>query len=61
MYFSHPFLYLSAYLLMDGVFYGLFTTLSLTGTIFLRNRYLVQLLPFLAYMGHYVCDCHGEP
>lgn len=53
LYFSHPFLYLLAYLLMDGVFYGLFTTLSLTGTIFLRNRYLVQLIPFLAYMGLY--------
>ena len=49
-YFSHPFLYLLAYLLLDGVFYGLFTTLSLTGTIFLKNRYLVQLTPFLAYM-----------
>lgn len=53
LYFSHPFLYLLAYLLMDGVFYGLFTTLSLTGTIYLKNRYLVQLLPFLAYMALY--------
>lgn len=53
LYFFHPFLYLLAYLLMDGVFYGLFTTLSLTGTIYLRNRYLVQLLPFLAYMALY--------
>lgn len=52
-YFSHPFLYLLVYLLMDGAFYGLFTTLSLTGTIYLKNRYLVQLLPFLAYMALY--------
>ena len=53
LYFSHPFLYLLAYLLMDGVFYGLFTTLSLTGTIYLKNRCLVQLLPFLIYMALY--------
>lgn len=52
-YFSYPFLYLLVYLLMDGAFYGLFTTLSLTGTIYLKNRYLVQLLPFLAYMALY--------
>lgn len=53
LYFSHPFLYLLAYLLLDGAFYGLFTTLSLAGTVFLRNRYLVQLAPFLVYMALY--------
>lgn len=50
LYFAHPFLYLLAYLTMDGVFYGLFTTLSLVGTAYLKNRYLVQLMSFLAYM-----------
>lgn len=51
LYFRHPFLYLLFYLGLDGLFYGLFNTLSLFAAVFFRNRYAVQLMPFLVYTG----------
>ena len=53
LYYAHPFLYLCLYLGMDGVFFGLFTTLSLCASLFTRNRFAVLLAPFLAYMLFY--------
>lgn len=50
LYFCHPLWYLLCYLVMDGVFYGLFNTLALAAGIFSRNRFAVQLTPFLVYM-----------
>lgn len=38
---------------MDGVFYGLFTTLSLSASLWTRNRFAVLLAPFLVYMLFY--------
>lgn len=49
LYFRHPLLYLLIYLVMDGVFYGLFNTLALFAAVFLKNRFAVQLAPFLVY------------
>ena len=49
LYFSNPVLYLLFYLGMDGLFYGLFNTLSLAAAVFFRNRFAVQLTPFLVY------------
>ena len=49
LYFRHPFLYLLLYLGIDGVFFGLFNTLSLFGAVFFRNRHAVQLMPFVVY------------
>ena len=53
LYYGHPFLYLLLYLEMDGVFYGLFTTLSLSASLWTRNRFAVLLAPFLVYMLFY--------
>ena len=39
LYYAHPFLYLCLYLGMDGIFFGLFTTLSLCASLFTRNRF----------------------
>ena len=50
LYFRHPLLYLLFYLVMDGVFYGLFNSLALFTATFLKNRFAVQLAPFLVYM-----------
>lgn len=50
LFYRHPFLYLLCYLLIDGVFYGLFNTLALTAGIFFRNQFAAQLTPFLVYM-----------
>lgn len=52
-YYRHPFLYLLLYMGIDGVFYGLFTTLSLSASLFTRNRFAVLLAPFLVYMLFY--------
>lgn len=49
LYFRQPFLYVLIYMVMDGLFYGLFNTLSLFAAIFFRNRFAVQLMPFLVY------------
>ena len=49
LYFSNPVLYLLFYLGMDGLFYGLFNTLCLAAAVFFRNRFAVQLTPFLVY------------
>lgn len=49
LYFSRPLLYLLVYLAMDGVFYGLFNSLALFTAAFLRNRFAVQLAPFVVY------------
>lgn len=49
LYFSHPLIYLLCYLLLDGLFYGLFNTLALSAGVLFRNRFAVQLAPFLVY------------
>lgn len=49
-YYTHPFLYLFAYLTIDAVFFGLFNTLTFVASIFFRNRFFVQLAPFLVYI-----------
>ena len=50
LYYAHPLLYLLLYLAMDGLFYGLFTTVSLFASLWTRNRFAVLLAPVLAYL-----------
>ena len=50
LYYAHPLLYLLVYLAMDGLFYGLFTTVSLFASLWTRNRFAVLLAPVLAYL-----------
>ncbi len=49
-YYTHPLLYLLAYLTLDGVFFGLLNTLSFTVSNFNRNRFFVKFVPFLVYI-----------
>jgi hypothetical protein len=47
LYYSHPFAYLSCYLLLISIFSGLLANLALFFTYLVDNRFLVALAPFI--------------
>lgn len=56
LFYMHPLLYTIIYIFIDGIFLGLFTTLSFVAANCLRNQYIVKIMPFLIYFS---LDCIG--
>ena len=50
LFYTHPFLYVGVYLLIDFVMAGLFTCLALAVSKFMFNQYLVLFTPFIAFL-----------
>lgn len=48
-FYMHPLLYVIIYIIIDGIFLGLFTTLSFVAANYLRNHFIVKIVPFLIY------------
>lgn len=51
LYYSKPFLYIIAYLLVDFVMCGLLACLCLTISIWIRQKYVVMVVPMLVCLG----------
>lgn len=51
LFFTHPFVYVGLYMLLNFVFSGLIATLSIAATFAIRNRVAVVLLPFFLMLG----------
>lgn len=49
LFYTHPFLYLFWYLLMNAAFFGMFNMISLWAVSFVRNGFWIVLMPFLSY------------
>lgn len=56
LFYIHPFLYVSAYILFNGLFLGTLNTFTIAGRLFTLNKYMVLLTPFIFYM---VLHCVG--
>lgn len=50
LFYSHPYCYLTLYLLLDAIFFGLLNLISLWAVDFVENRFWIMLMPFLVYM-----------
>lgn len=50
LFYSHPYIYIFLFLLIDFVFSGLFATLALAADIFAEYRVIALLSPFLIYL-----------
>ena len=56
LFYSHPFLYVFLYLLVDFVCCGLIACLCFAASVFVKNRVVVTLLPFFLLLGiNYLC------
>lgn len=56
IFYSHPFVYVFLYLLIDFLFGGLIACLSFAASDFVKNRVVVTLLPFFILLGfNYLC------
>lgn len=49
LFYSHPFLYLFLYLMLDAVFFGMLNIISLWAVSFVSNGFWIVLMPFLFY------------
>lgn len=49
IYYSNPYVYLSMYWLLDFIFYGLLNTLALSLSWFVKNKFSVLMMPFIAF------------
>lgn len=50
LFYSHPYVYLGIYLLIDLVFFGLLTTVGLMAAFWSENIFVVMLSPFIFYL-----------
>lgn len=50
IFYTHPFLYICIYLLIDGAMTGLFACLTLLLSDIANNRYLILFVPFLCFL-----------
>ncbi|WP_062105422.1 hypothetical protein [Bacillus niameyensis] len=50
LFFTHPVIFVILYLILDFIFAGLFATMSLAITFFIKNRIAVILIPYLLIM-----------
>lgn len=57
----HPWLYCLFYILLDGIFGGLFACISLAGTLYVSGRFVVTILPFTVQMILYVLAMSFPP
>ncbi|UOQ83740.1 hypothetical protein [Gracilibacillus salinarum] len=54
LFYTHPLIYTMLYLLLDFIFAGLFATMSLAISFFIKNRIAIILIPFfLLFILHY--------
>lgn len=51
MYYEHPAIYLALYIALNGVFFGLLNTLSLSARLISSNQNIALLAPFIVYIG----------
>lgn len=56
LFYRHPLLYILGYTLFDGVFIALWTTLALSFSRWMRQRFQVLLMPFVLYLIAYFAD-----
>lgn len=49
LFYTHPFLYLLLYMLMDAAFFGMFNMIALWAVSFVSNGFWIVLMPFLSY------------
>uniref|UniRef100_UPI00405752FF hypothetical protein n=1 Tax=Agathobacter sp. TaxID=2021311 RepID=UPI00405752FF len=56
LFYEHPLIYTLVYIGLNGLFFGLLNTFSITARMFTSNRYLAVLTPYLFYM---VLHCVG--
>ncbi|MBQ1689237.1 MAG: hypothetical protein II073_08170 [Lachnospiraceae bacterium] len=49
LFYTHPYVYLMLYGLMDAVFFGLFNTIAIWAVTFINNGFWITLMPFLSY------------
>lgn len=55
LFYEHPLVYTLIYIGINGLFFGLLNTFSITARMLTSNRYLAVLAPFLYYMAfHFV-------
>lgn len=59
-FYQHPMLYTAAYILFDSVFIAVWTTLALSVSRWLNQRFLVTLIPFLMYLIAYFIGVWSE-
>lgn len=50
LFYTHPYIYVALYLLMDALFFGLFNMIALWAVSFVNNGFWIVLMPFLSYM-----------
>jgi len=50
LFYTHPFLYVSGYILINGLFFGILNTFTIAARLFTANKYMVLLTPFTCYM-----------
>lgn len=50
LYYTHPFMYVFSYLVIDFVFSGLIATIALAVSFFVEHRFVVVIAPFLLYL-----------
>ncbi len=56
VFYHHPVLYILGYTLFDGVFLAMWTTLALSLSRWMRQRFQVLLTPFILYLLAYFAD-----
>lgn len=54
LFMEHPWIYCIIYIILDGIFGGLFACISLAGTLYVSGRFVVTILPFTVQMIVYV-------
>lgn len=50
LFYTHPYLYIILYLLLDAVFFGLINVISIWAVSFVSNGFWIVLMPFLSYI-----------
>lgn len=50
LFYSHPFVYVSLFILIDAIFAGLLSTIALCAALFVENKFIVSLSPFIVYL-----------
>ncbi|MDY0323229.1 MAG: NADH dehydrogenase FAD-containing subunit [Candidatus Carbobacillus sp.] len=49
-----PYLYFLAYLIIGGLYAGLYTAFGLASSLYMKNRYLILFTPFSLYIGYWI-------
>lgn len=49
-----PYLYILVYLVIGGLYAGLYTSFGLASSLYMKNRYLILFTPFMLYIGYWI-------